>query len=240
MAGIQKLNVFEVPSGYFDTLAESILENQKNQQSSFAPSHQILFNDIPENYFTNLASEIIDKIRLSGNLTASEEISHLSPILAGIKKTDFFEVPAGYFVSLSDSIYKRVNSSSAPKVVVMKKRYPSMYKYAVAAVFAGFVAMSSFYYFNRPSQSIPPTLAVAVLDPTIEAGKKMKMEEFNENLNKLSGEEIAKYLEKNASEGDIAMLTATLDDEAGLSGKEDYLTNEKSLQSNLNEIITNN
>jgi hypothetical protein len=57
---------------------------------------------VPDGYFDEFAATVLARIKGSQSLTAAEEISQLSPLLAGISRSMPFELPAGYFQSNID------------------------------------------------------------------------------------------------------------------------------------------
>jgi len=74
------------------------IQDELNGMNSNLPSRaeQNLFS-VPEGYFEGLASSVLAKIKGYQKVTAAEEISELSPLLAGISRTMPYVIPSNYF-----------------------------------------------------------------------------------------------------------------------------------------------
>ncbi len=111
IAGIQKVNVFTVPNGYFNRLAKDILagisEDENNLLGS-VPNQAAL--QVPQGYFDSLADNILNKIK--GEESIAIELKGLSPLLYGIPQKNVFAVPQGYFDSLADNILNSTNEDT--------------------------------------------------------------------------------------------------------------------------------
>lgn len=60
---------------------------------------------VPEGYFDGLAASILAKVKSEGgNLSASEEIAQISPLLAGISRNTPYSLPENYFQSNIESL----------------------------------------------------------------------------------------------------------------------------------------
>jgi len=112
LAGMEKTNVFSVPEGYFEGLADRMLILSKAEGSSiindFSKEEK---GEVPVGYFDNLADNIMAKIMAEENKTAADELRELSPALYSIQNENVFEVPAGYFDSLVESVMAKVNAN---------------------------------------------------------------------------------------------------------------------------------
>lgn len=138
---------YHVPEGYFNSLADNILSRVKNLEisaeeeiSQLSPLLSGLRKEnpyhLPEGYFDeNLSSlpYIIAEDQPSAILKLAEQETP-------------YEVPAGYFDSLPQQVLSR--TSRRTPVISMKRKWMKM---AVAAVFAGMIAISGIFYFNTPS-----------------------------------------------------------------------------------------
>ncbi len=237
----------EVPIGYFDELAASILGKIK---ANDAASEEIkylspLLFDLqkkqvfkaPKDYFQNLPERIVEKIDTLTEVNSS--IEEISPLLQDLKDKNIFELPEGYFFGLADTIIKKVQQPSAGKVISINKN-SSWIKYAVAAMMTGIVALGLYKYIDKTGSGVvdlTPT-AVATLDASIKKGTSMNEQQFNEALGNLSETAIAKYLEKNGDITDVALLGNNLK-ESNLPNEEDYLLDESTLDNYLKDIETN-
>ena len=279
VAGINKVNVFTVPQGYFESISdtvmaclreENILINTTNEQNA----------DVPTGYFDELAASILNKIK--ANEPASEEIKYLSPLLFDLQKRQVFQVPTGYFENLhelvvekidlatnetlsgeislflqdlknnnvyevpegyfdglSDNIIKKIEHPSTAKVVSIKRR-SSWIRYSVAAMMTGVLALGLYKYIEKSGSVVDAgnTTAVATMDASIKKGTSMNEQQFNDVLSNLTEADIAKYLEKNGDINDVALLGNNLE-ESNLPNQEDYLLDESTLDNYLKEIETN-
>ena len=224
-----------VPDGYFKDLSERVLQKIKmeaiGEDATFHPLlHQPINNnifDVPNDYFNQLSSSIVEKINSS---------QQHAPLLASLKKSNLFETPVGYFDTLPAKIVAKIQKPTAKLIDI--SFYRSVMKYVAAAVVIGFVSMIVLKFTTKPDSTKSSAVA-AVADESIEKGKKMDDQKFNETLNNLSEDEIANYLVRNGSEADVALLTSSIDEKA-LPSQEDYITDEKTLENLLLEIDNKN
>jgi major membrane immunogen (membrane-anchored lipoprotein) len=111
LAGLQKVNVFTVPSGYFNRLAEDILvgirEGENNLLSS-VPNQSAI--QVPQGYFESLADHILNKIKMEES--AAAELKVLSPMLYGIQNKNVFTVPQGYFETFAGNALNNINEAA--------------------------------------------------------------------------------------------------------------------------------
>lgn len=239
LAGMDKVNVFSVPQGYFDSIVPTVTACLKEENNNLKEliGNQPSFK-VPQGYFEKLSDNILDKIKLQEN--PAEELNTLSPVLASIKKENVFEIPLNYFENLPGTIISKIQPKAA-KVVYMQRR-SSFMKYAAAAVITGAIALGVYKYSGNSSaannNNTGEATASVKLSPSIEKGRAMDEKEFNESLNNLSDDEITQYLLKNGNESDIASLTSSLD-ENSLPSQDDYLLDEKTLDNYLKDLETN-
>lgn len=180
----------------------AILSELKEISPTVAAVGSGLTYRVPDGYFDVLAAAILNRIRTEG-LSAKEELNTLSPLLGGLSKKSPYQVPEGYFESspllmqlrnketysvpegyfdnLATNVLNKVHDRKPAKVISMNTSRRFM-RYAAAAVVAGVMAVAGWFYFaNNSSQGIS--------DPVI-AGVDGLSED-----NKISDEEISKYLE---------------------------------------------
>lgn len=271
IAEMDKVNVFTVPEGYFESINDTVLACLKEEQDTAQTKYS---GNVPEGYFDQLADSILNKIKiaepaieeiktlspflysvqnknvftvpqgyfenLSGLITSKiktvdtkEELAELSPLLHSLRNKELFAVPKGYFDSLADYILKKVQPGTA-KVVKMGSRNVII-KYAIAAMMTGALALGVYKYFDASGPGIDGENSIAVLDSSIEKGKKMDDKQFNDALANLTANDIAKYLENNGDITDIAVLRNNLE-ESNLPSEEDYLLDATTLENFLKEI----
>src|SRR5436190_5416983 len=98
ITGIEKINVFTVPGGYFDRLPGDILASlNEGNNSLINPFPGQSSFEVPTSYFDTLATDILSKIKAQNSDNASDELRALSPMLYSIQNENVFEIPAGYF-----------------------------------------------------------------------------------------------------------------------------------------------
>jgi hypothetical protein len=227
--------VTDVPHGYFDTLADSILtkikaQDEENAITEIRALSPVLFSiknenifETPQGYFDTLAGSVLSKIKAQEAEDAAAELKALSPMLYSIQNENVFEVPQGYFENLSDDVLKKVKPQ--PKVVSMQRPIATFFKYAVAAAFTGVMALGVFKFAG-------PEKVVALPD-YVTAG--LKVQDVDQELAKISDADIVKYLEANGTDVKAAIVANSVD-ENELPSQEDYLLDEKALDKYLNSI----
>ena len=110
-------DTYSVPSGYFETLAEQVLQRIRkleveNGFEELFPvldtvSAKMLFA-VPAGYFDGLADQVLNRVKTLETENASREINNLSSLLASISKEMPFTVPAGYFDGIADTMIEMV------------------------------------------------------------------------------------------------------------------------------------
>ena len=246
LRNIKQKELFEVPTGYFENLAVTILNKLKVAEKSSDTEESILsesnirldqktFFDIPAGYFENLSVSILDKIKAGAS--SKEEIKKLSPLMESLQQVNVFEVPEGYFSTVQDNITNAAKTTTGTTAKVVSMPNPrSFFRYAAAAVITGAMVLGVYKYTNKPAINVPvPALSFAKLDSSVEKGKVMNEDQFNEALNSLTKEDITSYLEKNGSDEDISLLTNNVEVN-DLPSKDDYLLDEKTLKNYLDKI----
>ena len=227
----------EIPQGYFDTLTENILNKIKLQEDENAPVElktlsALLYSiqnenvfKVPQGYFNTLADTVLQKIMALDVQHASDELRSLSPMLYSIQNENVFEVPQGYFKNLSEDILSKVIPQ--PKVVVMRKRSNTFFKYAIAAAFTGAMALGVFKFTKNDS---------ADTNTIIAQGTQIAREnKFDQELAKVTDADIVKYLEATGSDVNAAVVANSID-ENELPSQEEYLMDDKALDKYLNSI----
>jgi major membrane immunogen (membrane-anchored lipoprotein) len=225
LVGLQKVNVYTVPLGYFDMLSNDILATLNIEQNNFLPNIKKQIGDVPQGYFNSLADNILTKIKQQQVDNVSEELRSISPMLYSIQNQNVYTVPKNYFENLSDELVEKVQPTQA-KVISITKRKFFVIKYAVAAVFTG-VIMFGVFKFTATTNS---------LDESTTKGLTIAKENrFDTELDKISDDEIVKYLEADGVDVDDALLAAVVD-EKEIPTQQDNLTDEKTLDSYLDNI----
>ena len=146
LAGTGREQVYAVPAGYFEGLAELVLKrikaleaaNASDEIATLSPVLKALKGvnpyEVPAGYFDSLESSSIS----DGQISSIEEIAQLSPLLNSIERTGPYAVPAGYFENL--------RPHSKGKVVSMFQA--RWFRMAAAAMITGIFVLTGFYIFN--------------------------------------------------------------------------------------------
>ena len=235
LAGMEKVNVFTVPEGYFNYLGEDILSGIKSNNNSIL--HTIPANlqaNVPAGYFDHLADTIISRIKAEQTQSTSVQPEALSPVLYSLKTKNVFKVPQGYFETVADAILAKIQTQPS-KLVVMRKRSTVFMKYAVAAVFTGMMALGVFK-FIKPTDTVIP----AKLDAVVADGYQIyKAHTFDQEFAKVSDEDIIKYLQANGENVDAQTIADQTLDANSLPSQADYLMDDKALDKYLDNINNN-
>lgn len=147
-------------------------------------------------------------------------------MLYSVQNEHVFEVQQGYFENLSVEVLQKVSPQA--KVVTMQKHNNNFFKYAVAAAFTGVMALGVFKFIGSGKQSELPDYVTAGL----------KVQDVDQELAKISDDDILKYLEASGTDVKTAMVANSID-ENELPSQEDYLLDEKALDKYLNSINVN-
>ena len=112
LAGLERINVFQVPEGYFNELHLRIT-NYALINDTTAEENIIKRNlqQVPAGYFNTLSDSILAKIKAAYPESTEEELRRLSPMLLALK-SNVFLVPDGYFESFAENIVKRLEPSA--------------------------------------------------------------------------------------------------------------------------------
>jgi hypothetical protein len=233
LAEMQKINVFTVPAGYFDTISDDVLailreENKELPDVGFSDK----VTNLPTGYFDQLAGSIMAKIKALETGSAADELRSLSPMLSGIQNKNVFEVPQGYFETLAENTLAAIQPQQA-KIIVMRKRSTVFMKYAVAAAFTGMMALGVFKFTN-------PVASENKLDAVVLNGLQINKEHsFDQELAKVSDEDIIRYLQANGENVDAQTVASQTLDEKELPTQSDYLTDDKALDKYLDNVNIN-
>lgn len=108
LAGIGNVNIFTVPAGYFELLADDILKCAKEENTGlFSPiAGQSAIMEVPQDYFDSLADNILNKIKAQADSVT--ELKELTPMLYNIPNKNVFTVPQGYFENLAGNVLNKV------------------------------------------------------------------------------------------------------------------------------------
>jgi len=231
--------MFTVPGGYFENLSAAVLQriHEENPREEFRYLSPLLESlqgvnvfQLPAGYFDQLDNKLAADI--IGGTGKEEETSLLSPLMLSLKTNNVFEVPDNYFDGVAATILKQLQPARGR---VLSMRSSNMFKYAVAALFTGAMALGLYNYIGNSTNNTQPSNTMASLDAAIQKGRAMDEQQFDAALAQLTVTDITKYLEKNGDYSDMASIKITLD-ATTLPSEEDYLTNEGALEDYISEI----
>lgn len=139
---------YQVPQGYFESFAASVLQRIKSENLSAEDELKILSPvlaglskkmpfSMPDGYFNDVTQSI-------SSISADESLPDV--LLKAGKKMPYV-VPAGYFENLSGELLKKLEPAR-PAAKVISIGAAKWMRYAAAAVVAGIIVLSSLVYFN--------------------------------------------------------------------------------------------
>lgn len=220
LADVVLQNIYTVPAGYFDNLAEQVLARIKAMQASNAAdelnalspqlgkvSREMPYS-IPKDYFATLSDNVLKTIHTAG-LSAKDELAAISPLLSSLKKENPYHIPEGYFESLPTTKPKEARQPSA-KVVSMFSR--SWFRYAAAAVVTGIIVLGSLSLFTNEQESGGKALARFTRD-VIKMDEQQKddmIDFFDAGLN---GKETAQVNTDNKNSQEVKELLVGVSEE---------------------------
>ncbi len=221
-----------IPAGYFDSLPGQILSKIEGTAAHELESLSPLLAgipkttpfEVPEGYFGSLQDNISQLLPEPALPASWEAARHQSTLT----------VPEGYFEQLPDALLKKVQTGKPARVIRM-----GFIRLAAAAVFTGLLALGGYRWMQQPAVIEQPVTVQAALPSFIEEGKQLNDQQFDEKLSTLSEEVIIRYLEKTSAETDVAVLSASLEDET-LPDEEAYLTDDNTLNQFIETLSTDN
>ncbi len=216
LAQVAPQNVYEIPDGYFEGLANLMLNRVKAMDAADASEElkylSPLLSDasrtmphaVPANYFDGLENRLMNYVKdaaeydlAPNNQSASDELKSISPFLSGLNKTMPFTVPSNYFEDLSsrqeESSGKVVPFREQAKVVAFRKK--KWLRLAAAAAITGIIALGGLLYFNNRNKDLNQSFAKfeKKLDKEIKKTSDQELSDFIQQFTiaGLNGEEKA-------------------------------------------------
>lgn len=174
LADLSVQNTYSVPEGYFEGLAERVLNRIRAMESATAAEElghlspllsqlpKTMPYTVPAGYFEEMESTLVS-VAMYGEQDASEELGNISPLLSGLKKEMPYNVPAGYF----DTIGAPVAQTTQPAKVVSMGGSRKWFRYAAAAVVTGVIAILGFLYATRDSIGSSEGTSVARIEKSV-------------------------------------------------------------------------
>lgn len=233
-------NIYTVPDGYFEGLANQILNriralkttDAKEETGYLSPMLSVVSKEmpysVPVGYFGNLDENFLQRIREHADYqTSEEEIDSLSPMLSGLRNKNPYSVPAGYFESFKPGIEKE----EAKVISITKRRW---FKLAIAAAIVGVITIGAILFFSsgkvdpnkNPDEWIAKNVKKKVSTEKIDefvalAKEDDSMKPVDQNVPEKTDE--IKELMKDVPEKDI---TEFLNDAVALESNTDASLNE--------------
>jgi hypothetical protein len=221
-----------VPAGYFDNLAGNILNKIKAQENEDEPLSPLLESlrktnvfTVPQGYFEELSEGIV-----AGQSTA--DIS-LSTTLESLRQQQVFTVPQGYFEALPAQIAAKLQQPKGKVVGFVRSRFV---KYAAAAVVTGIMALGVYQFTkNGTTSGVQGDEALAALTDVQKQGIALSKNQalYNQEMEQLSDEAIAKFLTANGDDLETAVAAAGVN-ESDLPSEDDLMLDDAALEDFLN------
>ncbi len=179
LALVPRAATYRVPDGYFGAFPSQVSEWLGVQLTLEAASAPVY--DVPGSYFEQLPGRILARISQK-DIYADEvytELAAIAPALNTISGEEVYAVPASYF-DQADFITPALKSGKGGRVVTLRIARKWI-QYAAAAVVTGILVTGAFLFTDDTEN---------IKDP--EAFEKS---EVSSSLNKVSDEELLKYVE---------------------------------------------
>jgi hypothetical protein len=155
-------NIYAVPAGYFEGLADQILNRIKALEATNAKEEltylsPLLSNvskkmpyTVPAGFFQDLSDGVLKKISEHEDYqTSEEEIGSLSPLLSSLKNKNPYSAPAGYFEALESKVVRKDSFGEKKETKVISITRRRLYRLAVAAIVIGILVISGLLFINR-------------------------------------------------------------------------------------------
>lgn len=171
----QPAETYSVPAGYFENFAASVLEKLQGENpvsvseelEGLSPvlagiSKEMPFA-VPQGYFNSTEGLI--------NWVKEDEPQFFS----GNKKMPY-EIPTGYFENLSEAILKKANPREAKIIAISTSR--KWMRFAVAAMVAGVITISSLLYFGKDKSIDPASDSYSWVEKNLKNVPDSELDEF--------------------------------------------------------------
>lgn len=222
LAGLEQVNPYTLPDGYFEALPDRITEKillTADLQSGLPNNYQV-----PHGYFDNLSDKVLSKIKMQEQVNEiSSELASVAPLLNTISKAPVYRVPEGYF-ERELSIQPPKKAAPVFSIRLAKK----WMQYAAAAVVAGVLVTGAFLYtdnselpveYEKYGQiDIPAALDNVseeellkylgntehnVIMPSVNvSAAEAELFDMNSSMQTISDEELKQYLKENTELSD--------------------------------------
>lgn len=229
LSNINPQNIYAVPEGYFEGLANQVLNRIKALEATSAKeeleilspllssvSKEIPFS-VPAGYFENLSEKMmLGILKNTNHQTSAEEMETLSPLLSSISKKNLYTIPAGYFEKLNLPIEKKEEA----KIISFTGR--RWYRMAAAASVIGIIVIGVLFFINQGKIDINKNPQAWVKK---NVSKKISQEQLNDFVTLAEGDENLSDLNDSDPEKSAEVESLIKD------------VSEKELQEFLNEAV---
>lgn len=222
----------DVPAGYFDNLAGNILNKIKAQANEDEPLSPLLESlrktnvfTVPQGYFEGLSEGMVAA-------QSTDDIA-LSATLQSLRGQQVFTVPQGYFEALPSQIAAKLPQSKGKVVSFVRSRFV---KYAAAAVVTGAMALGVYQLTQKSTMGgLEGTGTLTALTDVQKKGIELSKNEtlYNQEMEQLSDEAIAKFLTANGDDLETAVAAAGVN-ESDLPTETDLMLDDAALEEFLN------
>jgi hypothetical protein len=204
VASVSKEEVFVVPDKYFERLPDNIMGKIMTIGLGEAKISPLT---IPNDYFDNLSSAILAKIKFQQN-ESFNELEEVAPLLNTISKQPIYSVPNGYFQQFNVTI---VPEKKLRATIFSFQNTRKWISYAAAAMIAGLLVTGAYLYTDRPvsfdlskevnklsddelDSYINSDHSVVITPDSINLGSSTDVQS---DLKQVSDEELKQYLDEN-------------------------------------------
>lgn len=213
---------YQVPEGYFDGLANAIIQRIKALEAQSPREELDILSPmlsgitkntpftVPAGYFNDLS----EKIQLRDGLEPGSDTAEASGLLDGLKNKTTYTVPQGYFENLPALIVEKATAGEAKVVSITSRKW---FRYAAAAGVIAFVTMLGFSLLQKKA-----------VDP-----QNRSYAWVEKNLKKVSTDDIAAFVDLASPEKTDLAKVDTRDDISSLLKD----VSDKEIQDFLNETL---
>ena len=149
-------NLYEIPDGYFEGLANQIMnrikaleiadssEEIKILSSVLSKASNANVYSVPSGYFEDLENKLMQGVREHADYqTSKEELMSISPLLGSISKRSPYTIPESYF----ENFGSKTKEKSETKVIAIASH--KWYRYAAAAVIVGIITIGGWQFIGK-------------------------------------------------------------------------------------------
>jgi len=171
VANLSKNNPYEIPVGYFNSLAENITAVIADKKIELPKADRQSYT-VPADYFETLSQTILLKIR---HTELKEELNEVAPLLNSISNKLPYSAPEGYFAEVA---FRAPQEEKTAKIISLRK-VSKWVTYAAAASVLFILSSSSYMFINHHLKGVDKS-------PTIE--QRLAQLDDNELINYLNND----------------------------------------------------